>query len=97
MATGWGQVTEVKVLEGGDDGQCASMEERQCASTEVREGARIEIHQIATSAILATTGPLSTCNGTLGWRRVAFINMTNTSYNCPTGLNLASHSKRTCG
>ena len=37
------------------------------------------------------------CNGTPGWRRVAFINMTDTSYNCPTGLNLTSYSKRTCG
>ena len=26
-----------------------------------------------------------------------FINMTDTSYNCPTGLNLTSYSKRTCG
>ena len=38
-----------------------------------------------------------TCNGTPGWRRVAFINMTDTSYNCPTGFNLTSLSKRTCG
>ena len=38
-----------------------------------------------------------TCSGTPGWRRVAFINMTDTSYNCPTGLNLTSYSKRTCG
>ena len=30
-------------------------------------------------------------------RHVAFINMTDTSYNCPTGLNLTSYSKRTCG
>ena len=38
------------------------------------------------------------CSGP-GWRRVAFINMTNsvTSYDCPTGLNLTSYSKRTCG
>ena len=57
-----------------------------------RERAGREIRQIANSAILATI-----CNGTPGWRRVAFINMTDTSYNCPTGLNLTSYSKRTCG
>ena len=46
----------------------------------------------------ATTMPsMYTCNGTPGWRHVAFINMTDTSYNCPTGLNLTSYSKRTCG
>ena len=38
-----------------------------------------------------------TCNGTPGWRRVTFIDMTDTSYNCPPGLNLTSYSKRTCG
>ena len=89
IISGQGQTTDVKVLEEGGDCQCASVEDR--------ERARNEIHQIANSAILATTGPLHTCNGTPGWRRVAFINMTDTSYNCPTGLNLTSYSKRTCG
>ena len=104
-ASGQGQTTDVKVLpESGDDGQCASMEER--------ERARNEIHQIIAS-VIATTLPASatttvsmptmtctctyTCNGTPGWRRVAFINMMDTSYNCPAGLNLTSYSKRTCG
>jgi hypothetical protein len=58
---------------------------------------RSEIHQIANSAILTTTAAIysHTCDGTPGWRRVAFINMTDTSYNCPAGLNLTSYSKRT--
>ena len=91
VISGQGQKTSTKVLEEGGD--C------QCASVEGRERARNEIHQIANSAILATTGHIYryTCNGTPGWRRVAFINMTDTSYNCPTGLNLTSYSKRTCG
>ena len=90
VASGQGQLTSIKVLERGDDWQCPSMEER--------ETMRNEIHQIANSIILTATGhQLHTCNGTPGWRRVAFINMTDTSYNCPTGLNLTSYSKRTCG
>ena len=84
VISGQGQKTSTKVLEEGGDCQCASVEER--------ERARNGIHQIANSAILATI-----CNGTPGWRRVAFINMTDTSYNCPTGLSLTSYSKRTCG
>ena len=44
-----------------------------------------------------TTDPLYTCNGTPGWRQVVFIDMTDTSYNCPPGLRLTSYSKRTCG
>ena len=91
IISGQGQKTNVKVLDGCDDGQCPPMEDR--------ERARNEIHQITDSAILAAiaTGHIHTCNGTPGWRRVAFINMTDTSYNCPTGLNLTSYSKRTCG
>ena len=90
IISGQGQKTDVQVLERGDDWQCPPMEDR--------ERARNEIHQITNSAIIAiTTGHIHTCNGTPGWRRVAFINMTDTSYNCPTGLNLTSYSKRTCG
>ena len=114
------QIIDFKVLEGGDDGQCASVEER--------EEARNEIHQIVTSVIadtfsttpiasttvvpsstinsattMSTTDSTAThptmidCNGSPGWKRVVFINMTDTSYDCPTGLNLTSYSKRTCG
>ena len=89
-ASGQVQMTDVKVLERGDDWQCPSMEER--------ERARNEIHNTVNSVIVAImTGHIHTCNGTPGWRHVAFINMTDTSYNCPTGLNLTSYSKRTCG
>ena len=83
IVSGQGQVVDIKLLDRGDDQHCASVGER--------ESARNEIHEIA-NTILSTT-----CNGTPGWRRVAFINMTDTSYNCPTGLNLTLYSKRTCG
>ena len=112
LANGQGQMTNVKVLERGDDWQCPSVEER--------ERARSEIHQIVASVITSalptmtasttvpstttsavttptTVSTLTDCNGTPRWRHVAFINMTDTSYNCPTGLNLTSYSKRTCG
>ena len=73
---------DTKVLQGGD-GRCAPMEERERALNEIR--------QTVNSLINGTT-----C-GTPGWKRIAFINMTDTSYSCPTGLNLTSYSKRTCG
>ena len=86
VVTDSGQGQEIDVLEvnEGDDGQCPPMGER--------ERARSRIH-----LSMSGRGWLHTCNGTPGWRRVAFINMTDTSYNCPTGLNLTSYSKRTCG
>ena len=32
-----------------------------------------------------------------GWRRVAFLNMTDPSQDCPSGWSLTTHSVRTCG
>ena len=90
VISGQGEKTSTKVLEVCDGQSCASEKEK--------ENARNEIHQITNSAISAIVAlHIHTCNGTPGWRCVAFINMTDTSYNCPTGLNLTSHSKRTCG
>ena len=37
------------------------------------------------------------CGGTGEWRRVVFLNMTNTSHVCPTGLANTTYSIRTCG
>ena len=47
----------------------------------------------------APTMPATTpgqCGGP-GWRRVVFLNMTDPSHVCPSGLRLTSYSRRTCG
>ena len=44
----------------------------------------------------STTAAPEQCGGP-GWRRVVFLNMTNTSHVCPSGLRLTSYSRRTCG
>lgn len=44
--------------------------------------------------------PIHSCNGTSGWRRVAYLDMTDPSQSCPPGLALkSSYSStiRTCG
>ena len=65
---------------------------------EEREKVLGEIHRDVYQAIASTLQLTDyTCNGTPGWRRVAFINMTDTSYDCPTGLRLIQSPKRTCG
>ena len=38
-----------------------------------------------------------TCGGTGGWRRVVYLDMTDPNTNCPSGWNLTTYSKRTCG
>ena len=37
------------------------------------------------------------CGGTGGWRRVANLDMTDISDNCPSGWQLTTYAKRTCG
>ena len=51
---------------------------------------------VAGPSSVPTTATPGQCGGP-GWRRVAFLNMTNTSHVCPTGLNLTTYSRRTCG
>ena len=38
-----------------------------------------------------------TCGGEGGWRRVAYFDMTDSSTSCPSGWQLTSLSRRTCG
>ena len=63
-------------------------------TTDIKVTVPTVLDETTTSAMstTATTG----CSGP-GWRHVAFISMTDTSYNCPTGLTSTSYSKRTCG
>ena len=97
-ASGQGQTADaIKTLPGGDVGQCSSLEKRERARNELYQFVASIIANTTSAPTMPTMTNTYTCNGTPGWRRVAFINMTDTSYNCPTGLNLTSYSKRTCG
>ena len=86
MATRGQQGIEMKVLPTSVGGQCPSVEERERARNEIRQ----LVNNIAASYS-------HTCNGTPGWKQIAYINMTDTNYSCPTGLNFTFYSKRTCG
>ena len=44
----------------------------------------------------STTATPEQCGGP-GWRKIVFLDMTNTSHECPSGLQLTSYSRRTCG
>ena len=48
------------------------------------------------ATITTTTSSLEVCGGP-GWRRIAFINMTDPNQNCPQGLALTDYSIRSCG
>ena len=100
VTTASGQVQTadaIRTLKGGGAGQCPSVEERERARNELNHFVASVIANTTSAPTMPTMTGTYTCNGTPGWRRVAFINMTNTSYSCPAGLNLTSYSKRTCG
>ena len=49
------------------------------------------------TVVTPTTFSSETYYGGLGWRRVAFINMSDSNQDCPQGLNLTGYSIRSCG
>ena len=100
VTTASGQVQTadaVRSLKGGAAGQCPSVEERERERNELNYFVTSVIANTTSAPTMPTMTTMYTCNGTPGWRRVAFINMTDTNYNCPTGFSLTSYSKRTCG
>jgi len=81
-----------KVLQNGP-GICPLDGDRETARNELRQNVTTIVRQL----LNLQSSYQYTCGGTSGWRRVTFINMTNTSTNCPPGLTLTSYSRRTCG
>ena len=76
----------VKPLPLDEQGQCPSFQERERVRAEISD----EVREILSA-------PLYSCNGSPGWRRVGFVNMTDPSQDCPPGLTLTSHPIRSCG
>ena len=96
-------VKREKMLSGLRQNISASLISEVHGGTTTRSTEPPTTDQISTTTASATVTTLSpppaiySCNGTTGWRRIAFVNMTDTSYSCPSGLVLTSYSKRTCG
>ncbi len=67
-------------------GQCPTLQDRQ----RVRNQITAQLQQILSA-------PVHSCNGSPGWRRVAFLNMTEPSEDCPPGLSIIPAPIRTCG
>ena len=61
------------------------------------ETARAEIHNLVLEAIVSRERVCTCGAAAAGWTRVAFLNMTDPSQNCPGHWRLISSPKRTCG
>ena len=91
-ATQLGNAThEPKVLETPQGVVCPAAEQLENTRNIIRNELLITIRE------RVLPPPTYECGGTSGWSRVVFINMTNTSQQCPSGLALTTYSKRTCG
>ena len=103
----WAEKIDAKVFNIDAELHCLLTGRREKALNELRQNFKSVVSAIVqASPTMPSTSDVTpmgiseatvTCNGTPGWRRIAFINMTDTSYSCPTGLSLTSYSRRTCG
>ena len=70
---------------------CPTAEQLEMTQNEIRSEILTIIHEC-----VLPPQPTYECEGMSGWTRVAFINMTDPSQECPSGLALTTYSKRTC-
>ena len=71
-----------------------------CPSEEQREIARSEIKNATQSLLVETVIPLLqsySCGGSTGWRRVAYLNMSDPSQQCPSVWKEITTPHRVCG
>ena len=87
---------EPRVLETPQGEVCPAAEQLEMTRNEIRNELLVTIRE-RVLPLAPTSAPTYECGGTSGWTRVTFINMTNTSQQCPSGLALTTYSKRTCG
>ena len=54
-------------------------------------------HQLETIKDCIENLAVHSCGGTGGWRRIIYLDMTDTHTTCPSGWNMTGYPKRTCG
>ena len=54
-------------------------------------------HQLETIKDYIENLAVHSCGGTGGWRRIVYLDMTDTHTTCPSGWNMTGYPKRTCG
>ena len=84
-----------RVLATNATGVCAADHLRAMARNDLRS----EIRRIFNSSTQTSSGLMlpQCCNDPTGWTQVAFINMTNSSYQCPSAFREISTPRRVCG
>ena len=87
----------VTILEGGPNGGCPAPDDRQAARNTINQDIRQELRSIAPRLSGAGIGSGACCGITEGWTRVVYLNMSNSSQQCPSAWEEASQPVRSCG
>ena len=88
-----------QVLQGDGSQTCPSEEQREIARSEIKNATRILLRETVIPLLQASQTQLSTkhpCGG-LDWRRVAYLNMSNPSQQCPSVWQEITTPHRVCG
>ena len=81
-----------QVLQGGGSQTCPSEEQREIARSEIKNATQ--------SLLVETVIPLLqsfSCGGSTGWRRVAYLNMSDPTQQCPSVWQEITTPHRVCG
>ena len=88
-----------RVLQGDGSQTCPSEEQREIARSEIKNATRILLQETVIPLLQASQTQLSTehpCGG-LDWRRVAYLNMSDPSQQCPSVWREITTPHRVCG
>ena len=82
----------VQVLQGDGSQTCPSEEQREISRSEIKNATR----RLLRESVLPLLQDYS-CGGSRGWRRVAYLNMSNLSQQCPSVWQEITTPHRVCG
>ena len=87
------------ILEGGPNGGCPATEDSEVARNTISQDVRQELRSIASRLGGGLPDGIGSacCGLTEGWTRVVYLNMSNSSQQCPSGWEEASQPVRSCG
>ena len=81
-----------RVLEGGGSQTCPSEEQREIARREIKNATRSLLRESVIPLLQSYS-----CGGSTGWRRVAYLNMSDPSQQCPSVWQEITTPHRVCG
>ena len=86
-----------QVLQQGGNQTCPSEAQREIKRNEVRNATRRLLRESVVPLLQVNLSTSYSCGGSTGWRRVAYLNMSNSSQQCPSVWQEITSPFRVCG